>query len=35
MADEPENTVLEYLRRIDQRLGKLETRLDNVVERLS
>jgi hypothetical protein len=35
MSTEPENLVLEYLRRIDLRLGKVEERLGNVVERLA
>ena len=28
MSDEPENLVLVYLRRIDQRLDRVETKLD-------
>ena len=30
MAEEPENLVLEMLRRIDVRLGKIEERLDRM-----
>jgi len=30
MADEPENIVLEYLRRFDRRLGDFELKLDRI-----
>jgi predicted nucleic acid-binding Zn-ribbon protein len=35
MSDEPDNLVLRYLRRIDERTGRLETDMQDVKERLS
>ena len=32
MADEPDNLVLQILRRVEARLGSVETKIDRVVE---
>lgn len=34
MSDEPDNIVLRYLRRIDERLDRVDTSLQNLIARI-
>ena len=34
MADEPDSLVLRYLRRIDERMERIEVRLDQITHRM-